>query len=211
MEKAYYGIFPRELWGARGILTAPLTHGSWAHLISNSAPLLFLSFLLFYFYSRIAVPAFALLYILTGIAVWLFARPVYHIGASGVVYGLVSFIFWSGIFRKQVRSIILALIVTVLYSGMFLGILPNEDGISWESHLLGAFVGIIVAFIYRKKKASRDEWEEQFLRRRRTEEEEMETYFFAPDTFEKTRQERAEEAFWLNFRRENDDWTSDNT
>lgn len=157
------------------------------------------------------MPAFALLYILTGIAVWLFARPVYHIGASGVVYGLVSFIFWSGIFRKQVRSIILALIVTVLYSGMFLGILPNEDGISWESHLLGAFVGIIVAFIYRKKKASRDEWEEQFLRRRRTEEEEMETYFFAPDTFEKTRQERAEEAFWLNFRRENDDWTSDNT
>ena len=147
MEKAYYGIFPRELWGARGILTAPLTHGSWAHIISNSAPLLFLSFLLFYFYSRIAVPAFALIYILTGIAVWLFARPVYHIGASGVVYGLVSFIFWSGIFRKQVRSIILALIVTVLYSGMFLGVLPNEDGISWESHLLGAVVGIVVAIL----------------------------------------------------------------
>lgn len=93
---------------------------------------------------------------------------------------------------------------------MFLGILPNEDGISWESHLLGALVGIIVAYIYRKKKASRDEWEEQSLRRRPTEEE-LTTYFFAADTFEKTKQQRTEEAFWLKYLAEENDWTSDST
>ncbi len=208
-EKAFYGIFPREIWGMTGILTAPLVHGSWMHLISNSAPFFFLTLLLFFFYRRIAVQSFILIYLLTGITVWIFARSVFHIGASGVVYGLVSFIFWSGLFRRDIRAIILALIVTVLYSGMFLGILPNQPGISWESHLLGAIVGIFIAFVFRKKKDLGNEWEEEY-ERKRVEEDALPAYFLPPDVFEKTKQERLEEAFWEDFNKRND-WISDST
>jgi membrane associated rhomboid family serine protease len=136
-----YGIISRSNYGLRGIVTAPLVHGSWGHLISNTFPMFVLSGLLFYFYQRVAYRAFWLIYFATGIAVWLFARPVSHVGASGVVYGLVSFIFWNGIFRQSLRSIILALLVLFFYSGMFMGILPDQEGISWESHLIGSLAG----------------------------------------------------------------------
>ena len=89
-DPGLYGIMSRRLWGIRGIVTGPLVHGSWGHLISNTVPLFVLAFLTFYFYRKIAAQAFWLIYFLTGIAVWLFARPVSHIGASGVVYGLVE-------------------------------------------------------------------------------------------------------------------------
>ncbi|MEN9414137.1 MAG: hypothetical protein RLZ62_441, partial [Bacteroidota bacterium] len=130
-DPGLYGIMSRRLWGIRGIVTGPLVHGSWGHLISNTVPLFVLTFLTFYFYRKIAAQAFWLIYFLTGISVWLFARPVSHIGASGVVYGLVAFIFWNGIFRRSVRSIILAALVMLLYSGMFMGVLPDQAGVSW--------------------------------------------------------------------------------
>ncbi len=151
------GILPRSVSGLWGIFTAPLVHGGLGHLLSNTAPFFFLSVLIFYFYERIAVPSIMMIWILTGVAVWLLGRPVYHIGASGVVYGLVAFVFWSGIFRRSIQSIILALIVVFLYSGMFIGILPDQPGISWESHLFGALTGILVAYYFRKQIVSSDD------------------------------------------------------
>lgn len=140
--------------------------------------------MLFFFFRKVAIQAFALIYLLTGFAVWIFARESFHIGASGVVYGLVSFVFWSGIFRRNIKSIVLALVVTVLYSSYFLGIVPGEDGISWESHLLGGLVGILVAFIYRKDLEAEDEEKLKALDNEQWDLNDQ-SHYFPPDIFEK--------------------------
>jgi membrane associated rhomboid family serine protease len=183
-----WGVYPRKIWGLTGIITAPLIHGSWTHLVSNSAPLFVLTAITVTFYKKISMRAFWMIYWLTGSAVWLLARPVYHIGASGVVYGLVSFIFWNGIFRQSMRSIVLALIVMVFYSGMFVGILPDQEGVSWESHLLGSIVGIFVSFWYK------GELEEDEIAENNPFEEDafIEKVSFLPENiFEMTKEERA--------------------
>lgn len=197
-----YGIMSRRLWGLRGIVTGPLVHGSWGHLISNTFPLFVLTIIALYFYRKVAMRAFWMIYLLTGAAVWLFARPVSHIGASGVIYGLVAFIFWNGIFRRSLRSIILAGMVVLLYSGMFMGILPDQEGISWESHLLGSLVGIFTSFWF-KGELEDDEAErhDPFA-----DERNMEKEFFIPrDIFEKTKVERAAEAEEEALRRQQQD------
>lgn len=144
------GILPRNLSGLIGVFTSPLIHGGFSHLISNTAPLIVMGLGIFYFYPKVAYKVFTIIYFGTGILVWIFAREVYHIGASGIIYGFVSFLFFSGIFRKDNRSIALALVVVFLYGGLIWGVLPVEKGVSWESHLFGALVGIVPAFIFRK-------------------------------------------------------------
>ena len=191
VDPGWYGIMPRRLWGLRGIVTAPLVHGSWEHLLSNTFPLFVLSAISLYFYRKVAMRAFWVIYFATGLSVWLLARPVLHIGASGVVYGLVAFIFWNGIFRRSLRSIILALIVMVFYSSMFLGILPDQEGISWESHLLGSLSGILASFWF-KGELEDDELEKHdpFA----DEHTQEKAYFLPRDIFEKTKAQRALEA-----------------
>jgi len=186
-----YGIMSRRLWGVRGIITGPLVHGSWGHLISNTLPLFVLSAISIYFYRKVAMRAFWMIYLLTGTAVWFFARPVSHIGASGVIYGLVAFIFWNGIFRRSIRSIILAALVMLLYSGMFMGILPDQEGISWESHLLGSLVGIFTSFWF---KGELEDDEAKSADVVSEEENEERQYFLPRDIFEKTKAERLAEA-----------------
>ena len=188
-----YGIFPREMFGLRGVLFAPLIHdhSDIRHLLSNSAPVVILSTIILYFYRRVATRSMLMIYLLTGLTVWLFARRVFHIGASGLVYGMVSFVFWSGIFRRSLKSVILALIVTILYSGYFWGILPNQEGISWESHLLGALTGIFTAYWY-KEEIEADEEEMQPSWEREPPEEAR--YFLERDAFELTKAERARRA-----------------
>ncbi len=189
---AWLGVYPRDWDGAIGIFTAPLIHGDLAHLMSNSVPFLVTATMLFFFYRKIAWQSFAVIYILTGALVWLFGRQVFHIGASGVVYGLVAFIFWSGIFRRDLKSIILALIVTILYSGMVAGVLPNQEGISWESHLLGAFAGIFTAYVFRKGVKSADDEDDHIDNRKlfynkddfKVDDSEKD-YFLDRDTFDK--------------------------
>ena len=182
------GIRPQTISGLKGILFAPLIHADFQHLISNSIPMLVLTTIIMFFYRKVAYRSLIMIYILTGIAVWLFARQqVYHIGASGVVYGLVAFVFWSGVFRRSLQSIVLALIVTFLYSGYFMGILPNQEGISWESHLMGGLVGIFTSYWYRKEIEQSEEkevpsWEQ--------EEEASERYFLKRDVFDRTKEER---------------------
>ena len=183
-----YGIMSRRAWGLRGIVTAPLIHGSLKHLISNTLPLFVLTFITLYFYRKVAMRAFWLIYFMTGSAVWLFARPVSHIGASGVIYGLVSFMFWNSIFRRSLRSIILAAIVMLLYSSMFLGILPDQEGISWESHLIGSLAGIFAAFLF--KGELEDEEAKESHDRLYNEEDEEKTHFLPQDIFEITKAQR---------------------
>jgi membrane associated rhomboid family serine protease len=186
-----YGIIPRSMYGFRGIFTAPLMHGSTGHIASNSVPLLALGTLTFYFYQRVALRAFWLIYFLTGAAVWLFARPVSHIGASGVVYGLVAFLFWNGITRGSTRSVILSLMVLFFYSGMFVGILPNEEGVSWESHLLGSLSGIFAAFWYKTELEDEEkEKDNPFASERNT----PPVRFLPEGIFEKTKAQRQQEA-----------------
>lgn len=180
------GVFPRRVEGLPGILFTPLIHGSWEHLFSNSVSFLMLSVVLFWFYPRIAMKSIIWLYFLSGLGIWIFAQPnSYHIGASGVVYGMVSLVFWNGIFRRNVKSIILALIILMLYAGLFEGIVPGKEGISWEGHLFGGIAGIILAWFYRKD-VEADEIPEPVVE----EEEEEKRYFLPRDTFEMTMAQR---------------------
>ena len=156
------GILPRDLIGILGIVTAPLIHANFSHLISNTIPLILLGWSISFFYKKVSSKVFIVVYILTGILVWLFAREVYHIGASGLVYAFVSFLFFSGIFRKDNKSISIALLVTFLYGGVVWGVLPGQKGISWESHLFGAIAGLIAAYIFRKiDPQKRYAWEDE--------------------------------------------------
>ncbi len=158
-----WGVYPRELTGLIGILFGPLIHGSWIHLIANTPALLILGTSLLYGYPRSAPAALTVIYAGSGLGVWLFARESYHIGASGLTHGMMFFIFVIGILRRDKPAIALSLMVFFLYGGMVWSILPQEPGISFESHLFGALCGMIMAFILRhrdpKPPEKRYDWE----------------------------------------------------
>jgi membrane associated rhomboid family serine protease len=148
---AWYGIYPRTLRGLIGVATAPLLHADFDHLLSNTVPLLILGSIIFYFYRTIAFQVFFWVYIMTGVWVWAAARESYHIGASGILYGFVAFLFFSGVFRKDTRLLALSLFVVFIYGSTVWGILPIKDGVSWESHLLGTLAGLITSYNFRKE------------------------------------------------------------
>ncbi|MCZ8355844.1 MAG: rhomboid family intramembrane serine protease [Cyclobacteriaceae bacterium] len=148
----FLGILPRSLFGFVGVLFAPLIHGDFLHLLSNTVPLLFLGTMLFYFYGKIGQTVFLRAYFWTNLCVWIFARPTYHIGASGIVYGLAFFLIFFGIFRRDFLSLLVSLVTILLYGSVFYGILPTDPSISWESHFSGAIVGIFTAVNFRNKK-----------------------------------------------------------
>lgn len=181
-----WGVFPRDWDGIIGIITAPFIHSDWQHLMSNSLPMLMLMSIVMVFYKRVAIPSIIIITLLTGFTVWLFARESYHIGASGVVYGLVAFLFWTGVFRQNLKSIILALVILVMFGAYFHGIVPTKEGVSWESHLFGGLVGIFTAFLFMNVKEddeaeNPDPWKDE---RGKVD------YFLDADTFELTREER---------------------
>lgn len=150
IELAKFGIYPRTISGLRGVLFSPLLHGSWEHLISNTIPFLILGFLLIYTYRKVAFKAFVFIWLASGVMVWLTGRDSYHIGASNIVYGFAFFIFFSGIFRKDIQSVVLSLFVVFVYGSIVWGILPVRPEISWEGHLMGGMSGAFIAFIYRR-------------------------------------------------------------
>lgn len=147
----WFGLYPRTVHGLIGIVTAPLIHGDWSHLISNSIPLIILGSITFFFYRPIAFQVFFWVYLMTGVWVWAAGRDSYHIGASGILYGFVCFLFFSGIFRRNPQLLALSLFVTLLYGSMVWGVFPIKSGISWESHLLGSLAGVITAYNFRKE------------------------------------------------------------
>ena len=167
LNLATYGLYPLQLKGIPGILTAPFIHADLSHLLANSIPLLILGALLFYFYKEIAWPVLLFLYLLTGIWVWALARgTAAHIGASGIIYGMASFLFLSGIIRREAPLMVITLLVTFLYGGLIWGIFPQffpAQRISWESHLMGLLAGIVLAIYFRKSGPQRKkyEWEDE--------------------------------------------------
>lgn len=143
------GINPRDVKGLIGIVTAPFIHDGFGHLFSNSIPLIVLGASMIYFYRNLSFRVFIWIWILDGMGVWLLGRPVYHIGASGLVYGMAGFVFTSGVIRKNRNLLALALAVVVMYGGLIWGIYPLENGISWEAHLFGLLAGIFCAVYYK--------------------------------------------------------------
>lgn len=143
------GILPRNPKGLLGIITAPLIHADWKHLIDNSIPAFILSLALFYFYRGISYRIFFLIYFIGNTLVWIIGREAYHIGASGIIYGLAAFLFLSGMIRKIRNLMAISLIVVFIYGSMIWGLLPYDYKISWEGHLMGAISGVILAILFR--------------------------------------------------------------
>jgi membrane associated rhomboid family serine protease len=150
LDFGFLGISPRTVSGLIGIITAPLIHGSVAHLASNTLPILILGGGLYFFYPRIAPRIFLQCYLFTNFFVWLFARPFYHIGASGLVYALAFFMISFGIFKRDLKSILISGLVILFYGGLFYSVTSLNSKISWESHLLGAVVGVANAYVMAK-------------------------------------------------------------
>jgi membrane associated rhomboid family serine protease len=145
-----YGVYPRTLKGFRGVFFTHFIHSNTGHIFNNSIPLFVLLSGLFYFYKEVAFKVLLLGGFLTGFLTWVIARESYHIGASGIVYLLFSFVFFSGIIRKHFRLVALSLIVIFLYGSMIWYVLPIKEGMSWEGHLSGFLIGLFFAGIYRK-------------------------------------------------------------
>lgn len=155
VDFSFLGIYPRTIFGLWGIFCSPILHGSFLHLTSNTLPLIFLGTTLYFFYERVADQVFFSCYFLTGILVWLLGRPTIHIGASGLIYGLAFFLMFFGIFKKDFRSLFISGIILFMYGGLFYGLMPNQPGVSWESHLIGGIIGFIMALVYGRSPQSR--------------------------------------------------------
>jgi membrane associated rhomboid family serine protease len=159
-----FGLYPRNEGHLIGIVTTVFLHGDIGHLASNLLPLAACLFGLFFFYKGIALRVTILCHFFTGVLMWIFARPSFHIGASGLAYALVFFILVSGFMRKNKRLKVLAFMILVFQNGLIWGVFPQGNNISWESHLLGACVGLVLAFIYRHKGPAPDRpvlWDEE--------------------------------------------------
>jgi len=146
----FLGIYPRKISGLIGIILGPFIHSNLKHLFNNSVPLLVLSTALFYFYRNIRWKVVIYGLLLCGVFTWLIGRPAMHIGASGIVYMLASFLFFKGIFSKQYQLTALSFVVVFLYGGMLWYVLPIDSKISWEGHLSGFGVGILLALIFKE-------------------------------------------------------------
>jgi len=149
LDFSTWGILPHAFKGLRGIIFSPVIHASFEHLSANTIPLFILTFSLFFFYRKSAYTIFVLIYLLSGLFVWLGGREALHIGVSGVIYGLAAFLFLSGIISFNIRLLTISLVVSLIYGGLFWGIFPAKPEISWESHLWGGVSGLGLAWFFR--------------------------------------------------------------
>ncbi len=147
---AFLGVYPRTLSGLRGVLFSPFIHGDIQHLYHNTIPLFVLSVALFYFYRAISWKVILYGILFSGFLTWCIGRPSYHIGASGLIYVLMSFTLFKGIFARHFRLIALSLLIVFLYGSMLWYVFPIKAGISWEGHLSGLLVGLGFALFFRK-------------------------------------------------------------
>lgn len=163
LQLGRFGLRPRDAEGLLGILTAPLLHGSAEHLFSNSLPLFVSLTTILYLYPNVTLRILPMIWLGSGLLAWIIGRPSMHIGASGFFYGVLAFIFVSGIIRRDRRSIAVSLLVWFLYGSMVWGILPIRPKMSWELHLSGALLGVAMALLYRnwdRVPIKRYEWED---------------------------------------------------
>ena len=155
----YLGILPKTSSGLKGILFSPFIHSSLKHLFNNSIPLLVLGSALFYFYRNIRWKVFFIGFLCTGLLTWAIGRPAMHIGASGIVYLLASFLFFKGIFSKQFQLTALALVVVFIYGGLLWYLFPIDPQISWEGHLSGFLVGLALSLVFKKNPVENKKYE----------------------------------------------------
>ncbi|NND89308.1 MAG: rhomboid family intramembrane serine protease [Granulosicoccus sp.] len=141
------GLVPRTVHGLTGIVAMPFLHGDFKHLVGNTVPLGVTLMLLAG--SRANTGAIVVfIALLGGLGLWLFGRTALHIGASGLVFGLIAFHVFAGIFEKRLQSVIISIIVGLLYTSTLLqGVVPFQKGVSWEGHLIGAIAGAVVALM----------------------------------------------------------------
>lgn len=169
IDLKFLGIYPLKTEGLIGIITSPLIHSNFSHLSANSLPILILGTAIFYFYRGISFQVFFLIYFLSGLWLWFGGREAHHIGASGLIYGMGSFLFVSGIIRRDTRLLAVSLIVIFAYGSLIWGIFPDffpDKRISWEGHLMGLISGVVLAIFYRKSGPQRKiyswEFEEEY-------------------------------------------------
>lgn len=158
---AHFGVFPQRLSGLKGLLFSPFIHKDFTHLINNSYPILILGGILFSIYRKIALQLFIWLFFIANFWLWIIGRPSFHIGASGIIYALASFLLVSGIVQKNPRLSAVSMLIIFLYGSMIWGLLPTKELISWEGHLAGFMAGIVVAIFFRKDgpKRKKYQWE----------------------------------------------------
>ncbi len=144
-----FGVFPQKESGLLGIITSPLIHGDWEHLRNNSISLFALSAGLMFFYPRKALPVILIAWLLSGLGVWIWARESYHIGASGLIYALAAFIFISGLLRAHPNLLALSMLVVFLYGSFIWGMVPADPRVSYEAHISGAVIGVLLAVYFR--------------------------------------------------------------
>ena len=164
MDLSRFGLRPREGMGLLGLITTPLLHGNLAHISSNSIPLFVGGVAMLFLYPNSSLRALPLIYVGSAALAWVFARPSLHIGASGLVYGMLAFVFVSGILRRDMRSVGVSLMVWFFYGSMLWGVLPAERGTSWELHASGMVIGVIMAFVFRRwdlPPLKRYDWEDE--------------------------------------------------
>ncbi len=142
------GVIPRQGKGIWGLFFHPFYHGSWEHLFSNAVPLLFLGTILWMYYQKLALKVVLWIYLGSGFWLWTFGREAIHIGASGIVYGLFSFLTLSGLIRQFKPLIAISLLIIFVYGSIVWGILPIEQKISWEGHLMGFIWGFILSIFF---------------------------------------------------------------
>ena len=159
------GIYPRRIENIWGVFTVIFIHADWSHLGNNVISFLLLSSFLYYFYKQLASKVMVLSYIFSGLILWLIGRESWHIGASGLIYSLAFFLFFSGIFRKHVPLIAISFVVAFVYGSMIWHIFPwqNQDPISWEGHLSGGIIGLALSIWYRNDEPQKPvkEWGEE--------------------------------------------------
>ena len=163
LELTRFGLRPGQLKGLIGLLTAPLLHGGVEHLFSNTAPLIVSLTTILYLYPGSSVRVIPVIWLGSGMLAWIIGRPSLHFGASGFVYGLLAFVFVSGILRLDMRSVAVSVMVWFLYGSMIWGVLPIRPNMSWELHLGGAILGVALAIVFRRwdvTPVKRYEWED---------------------------------------------------
>ncbi len=163
LQLGRFGLRPHSIPGLVGVITAPLLHGNFPHILSNSVPLLISLTATLYLYPSSAMRVVPAIWMGAGLLAWFIGRSSLHYGASGLIYGLLAYVFVSGILRHDMRSVSVSLLVGFLYGSMVWGVLPTRPHVSWEMHLSGAVLGVLLAFIFRnwdRPPLVRYEWED---------------------------------------------------
>jgi len=142
-----YGIHPRRMYGLWGIIFSPFLHNDLRHLTANTGAFFVLLILSLSFSKKLTIIACVIISLLGGGLVWIFGRSdTVHIGASGIIFGLIGFLMFSGIFRRELKTLFLALVVFLLYGGALYTLVVYEPGISWTGHFYGFIAGTLAAW-----------------------------------------------------------------